>query len=249
MSPLLLAFLLAPANRQEITQAQLAMRTMATADSSPSSPLLTIRAINEVVALGPKQAKTVMDDYFRGTNSDEKSGLYPFIRCIFDIPKPPGYLPTPALGPLQPFPPGDLRKSPRYPIALVGGIPYWIASGGAFAGHAESEAIHFRRLEQIAPFRTTPLIPIDKPWRILVEPKIPYDIPYDGRRSALNQDILGLVHSAYRPRGYVDGENSSLTDTPQGWRSVVAEMERTGMRWDRVHQQYVRADGSILPGK
>src|SRR4051812_3403110 len=97
MSPLLLALILAPHRNQEITQAQLASRTLGTCDSQPYSPLLTIRAINQVISLGPAGAKTVLDDYFTAHRAGYSVGLYPLVRCIFDVPRHLAYLPPPQI--------------------------------------------------------------------------------------------------------------------------------------------------------
>src|SRR6476646_544128 len=89
---------------QEITQGQLAWRALDSCDSGPYSPLLTIRAINQVVALGPEQASRFLDRYFKHLGENGKGNLYPFIRCIFEVPREPGYLPVPATGGFDPMP-------------------------------------------------------------------------------------------------------------------------------------------------
>src|SRR2546421_9907785 len=97
MSPLLLAFILVPTRHQEVTPAQVAERALAECDAKEST-LRTIRTINELVALGSKQARYVLNDYFSRTKSHYNTGLYPLIRCIFEVPRQRGFLPPPKLG-------------------------------------------------------------------------------------------------------------------------------------------------------
>lgn len=218
-----------------------------TCDANPTT-LNTVRAINQVVSLGPAQAKKTLDDYFENTKLNGKGGLYLFIRCIFDIPKRPGFLSLPTLGHYNPSPPSDLREAPRFPCALVGDIPFWVAGGGgAFAGFPEPQYRHYQRLSQLTRLRTKPLVPVNAPWRLVGGTNLPDNVDFSGTRAKMNQNVLDLVKTAFRPKGYVYGKDSELTDNPRGWRYMVSELEKTKMRWDRAKQMYVRADGSTLP--
>jgi hypothetical protein len=248
MSPLLLALILFPNRKQEISQAQLAYRTLGTCDSQPYSPLLTIRAINQVVSLGPTQAKNVLEGYFKVHPAAYSVGLYPLVCCIFDVPRFRGFLPPPAIKGFDPMPPFDLRKSPRYPFALSGDIPQWVAFGSS-SGFSQSEGDHFMQLEQVAILRTKPLVPVNRPWLAVGGTALPDNVPFGAVRSGMNNDILRLVSTAFRARGYVPGKPFHIIDTPAGWRSIVVQMQRVGMYWDPDRQEYVRADGSVLTGK
>ena len=234
---------------QEISQADLAVRVLDTCDRNPTA-LNTIRAINQIVALGPEQGKKTLDKYFEDTELNNKGGLYLFVRCMFDVPRKPGFLSMPKLGHFNPMPPSDLRQSPRFPCALAGDIPLWVGIGnGAFAGFPEPISRHYQRLSFDAHLRTKPLTPVDNPWRIVGGTSLPDNVDFGAVRSNMNVDVLALVSTAYRPKGYVFGKHSVYTDTPGGWRLVVSELEKSGIRWDRNRQLYVRADGSVLPSK
>ena len=232
---------------QEISQADLAVRMLDTCDVKPTT-LNTIRAINQVVSLGPAQAKKTLDSFFEDQQNHSHGGLYLFIRCIFVIPRRPGFLSLPKMGKFDPMPPGDLRDSPRFPCMLSGDIPLWMAKGvGQFGGFPEPQWLHYQRLAQIAQLRTRPLVPIDQPWRAVGATLITDDADYSASRASMNAQILDLVSTAYRNKGYVHGKHSQLTETPQGWRLAISEMQKTHMRWDQGKQMYVRGDGSVLP--
>lgn len=251
-------FLLRPPGRQGVshevpppTPIQKALQAVAFCDTTDDrSPLPTIHAINALVALGPKKALEVLHYYFQTYKGKDivHGGLYPLVRCIFQIPGRLGYLPKPMLGAMEPMNPPDQRLAPRYPYALVGDIPLTIASGGPFAGVPEPASYHLDRLAQIASIRKTPLVPVDKPWRLVGQRMaVDYEIPFSGIRAGQNADILALVSTAYRPAGYEPYSDSPLTDTPAGWSQVVAELEKANIHWDRDRELYVRADGSVLP--
>jgi hypothetical protein len=234
-------------NRQEITQQQLTIRALDACDAGPYSPLLTIRAINDVVSLNPQQSRRLLDQYFKKLGLNGKGNLYPLIRCIFDIPRQPGYLPLPKLGQWNPMPPASLKTSPRFPIALVGDIPFFISSAtGALGGFPEPEAKHYIYLSTMATLRTKRLVPVDRPWALLPRSNLPDNVNFGPDRAGMNHDILSLVSTAYQPKNYVDGKPSRYTDNPAGWRYVVNEMERVHVHWDRSREMYVRADGSTL---
>ncbi len=234
--------------QQELTQGQVTWRTLDACDRGPYSPLLTIRAINEVVSLGSKQSGPFLDRYFKHLGLNGHGNLFPFIRCIFLIPRNPGYLPAPKTGAFEPMPPTDMRLAPRFPYALIGDVPIVIASPtGALAGFPEPEAEHYIHLSTMAKLRTTPLVPIDRPWILVGRTTLPDNVNFSYARRGMNADILNLVSTAYRPKPYGTGGYSWYTDTPPGWRAAVAEMERVHMHWDRDRQEYVRGDGSTLP--
>ena len=232
--------------QQELTQGQVAWRALDACDRGPYSPLLTIRAINEVVSLGPTQARSLLDRYFKNLGTRGKGNLYPFIRCIFEIPRQPGYLPMPRGGRWDPMAPTNQKLAPRFPDALFDDIPVII--GHVVGGQSpEPEARHYIYLSTFAQLRTRPLVPTNHPWTVAGGTSLPDDVNFDATRSSVNADILNLVSTAYRPKPNGTGGYSWCTDTPPGWRTAVAEMQRVHMHWDRDRQEYVRADGSVLP--
>jgi hypothetical protein len=230
---------------REITQAQVATRALNACDRGPYSALLTIRAINAVVDLGPQQSRTFLDRYFKSLGSRGKGNLYPFIRCIFDVQRN-GYLALPRGGKWDPMPPINLRLSPRFPCDLIGDVPLVIAS---VVTQPEAEGRHYIYLSTFGKLRTRPLVPTNRPWLLVGPSRTADNVSFSSTREAINQDILSLVSTAYRPKGYVGGKPSPYTHDPAGWRATCAQMQSVGMYWNPNQQMYVRADGTTLPGR
>jgi hypothetical protein len=200
--------------------------------------LQTIRAVNLLVGLGPQASKQALEAYFQTKTANGKTGLYAVLNCLFEVPNPPGYLPPPRITPKQFVAIPTLKQVPRYPFELAGGVPILVAPVSTGNVEWETELHYFERLEKVAQQRTTPLVPVDQPWRLLRTGDYAGNFRFDPLQMEANRNILELVSTACQ-----SGDGFA---TPRAWRRTVAQLEGVHMHWDRAQQQYVLPDGSTL---
>lgn len=224
-----------------------------------SDPLRVIQVVNALEPLGKAGALAVIDEFDRVADVIElpprRDGLVVVVRCLFDVPDPPGYLPQSFFGGV-PFPgaPKDPRRSPRFPVVLYRDIPLVGSGGGWHAGGHPTLEWHLEPYRERGTVRAQPLRPPDNPLaavdRLLVSSEWPAGVEDQARaRSMAREQVLRLVDPVYRVEE--DQFDFRLTggydrQEPQ-WRTHLQGFAGVGAHWDPARSTYVRRDGTFLP--
>ena len=104
----------------------------------PFDPGACIRSVNALHRLGKQGALAAIRAYaarVEGRGDDRSiEGLALTLRCLFEVPNPPGYLPGRVMRAPSPREPADPRRIPRFPIVLIDDVPLSIVNSYAMAG-------------------------------------------------------------------------------------------------------------------
>jgi hypothetical protein len=237
------------------------------------NPLPLIQIVNTLQPLGKDKALAAISEYLRvlsGIFGDGDEGIYLVLRLLFDVPKDPGYMPEMAVGSPGPYYPADLKKVPRFPLAVQDDVPLLQISGYMQAGLAaspEGEVEYFRRHGTL---RSAPLHPTDHPldiidaleqsdeWLFGDKPvrwgdRIVLPKPRErlsGRHMIMEQ-LLRLIATVYRLPD-TDGWDTRLpygsdAEVRARWDQIRAEVAKRPIRWDAVRNCYTFSDGTRLP--
>ena len=79
------------------------------------NPRAIIRIVNALQPLGKKRALAAVDEYLRVVSPHDRNprdGLFLVLRVLFDVPKPPGYMPRMLVGAPGPAEPEDREHWP-----------------------------------------------------------------------------------------------------------------------------------------
>jgi hypothetical protein len=222
-----------------------------------NDPLRVIQVVNALQPLGKTGALAMIDEYLRASDpigSDGgREGLFVVVRCLFDVPKPPGYLPPMLVGAPRPAGPQAPRRSPRFPVVLYRDIPFVGISGYMLAGEAEPLESHLRTYCEHGTIRARPLRPPDNPLAVIdglvATPEWPdWGGEKDWGKAIAREQALRLVDSVYRT------DDANMDSALEGratsgvarWRADVAKFQSLGAHWDPTHNIYVRVDGTSL---
>jgi hypothetical protein len=136
---------------------------------APPDPLPLIQAVNALHRLGRDRAVAVLQDYLRATPRDHASrnGTFSIARTLFEVPDPPGYLPSMRVGSPRPAAPADPRALPRFPIVIVDDIPLRVVGGYAIGGKPEAAEDHLESIAREGVLRAHPLQPPDDPLAVI----------------------------------------------------------------------------------
>jgi hypothetical protein len=128
-------------------------------------PLPLIRAVNALQRLGRDRAIEVLRAYLQATPRDQerRNGTFLIVHTLFEVPDPPGTLPTMAVGAAQPPAPADPHALPRFPIVIVDDIPLVVTLGYRLGGKPEAAEDHLAAIAHAGAIRARPLRPPDDP--------------------------------------------------------------------------------------
>ncbi len=222
-------------------------------------PLAVIRAVNALQPLGREKAIAAIAEYLRISSSFEnpgREGAFLVMRCLFDVPTPPGHMPPMMVGAGSPAPPTDATLLPRFPIAIRGDIPFMLVGGYALGGMPEQPEHHLDYFRKHGVVRSARLRPLDDPLALVDglvgKPTTRFlsatglDANW-GRARIVNQFLL-LIDNVYRGKADIYGQRFGPgNDIDARWQAVRAEIRKLRVRWDEATDRYVFADGSSLP--
>ena len=224
---------------------------------SSNDPLRVIQVVNALQPLGKWGALAVIDEFLRVEDwsyGDGQDGLFVVVRCLFEIPKQPGYFPPMLVGAPSPEPPKDPRRSPRFPVVLYRDIPFSRINGYRLGGFPEPLEWHLKPYRESGTIRAHPLHPPDNPLEVIDALVASSEWPDWGSdkawgKSVSREQALRLVDPVYRVE---ESEfNTRLTgyytDQEPQWRTHLRQFAKVKARWDSVQNTYVRPDGTFLP--
>lgn len=219
---------------------------------APHDPLRLIQAVAALQPLGKTRALAVIDEYLRVSSplDDElggREGLFLLLRALFDVPQDPGHLPRLLLGAPDPSGPNDPRAMPRFPLAIVGDVPFRAVRGYLLGGRPISPEQDLAWFRENGVLRAKPLTPPDRPLDVL-GPLLDQENPEllalagwtdeEGRRELAAQ-ALRLVDTAVRVE-------LGAGPFDEAWATARAALD-VPLRWDARTARYTREDGTTLP--
>jgi hypothetical protein len=138
-------------------------------DGTHFSPAAFVDAVNALHALGKQRALAVLSGYVAGLDSRRQQNLYLFLRALFDVPNPPGHMPTMYIGAIVPKAPADPRDLPRYPLALIGDVPLLLCRGTEVLGTPRFAVPYLDYFRRSSSWRDKPLKPTGAALDVLLE--------------------------------------------------------------------------------
>jgi hypothetical protein len=220
-----------------------------------NDPLRVIQVVNALQPLGKTGAFAVIDDYVkaggRRAHGSAHEGLFVVVRCLFDVPEPPGYLPPVGLGASYPDP-GDPRSQPRFPVVLYRDIPFVGILGYSLFGRAETIGEHLVPYREWGQIRAQPLRPPDNPLEVVDDavssPEWPDwgDSDWDRARAMghAREQVLRLVDPVY-PLPSRHDVRLTYAGGEREWEDHRSSFARLNARWDLERNTYVRADSGL----
>jgi hypothetical protein len=237
-------------------------------DNGPYDPLVVIKIVNTLQALGKEKAVAAVDEYLR--ISDENSygarlGLFLVLRVLFDVPENEGGIPrmfegTPSL------------LMPRSPILMKRDIPLAMPEGFMLNGQHQPVEEHVAYYRQHGLLRSKPLKPTDDPlsildeamnlWRSIHEDVVtPWQMTHkdeyrsnEWQRYMVMEQLLRLIDSVYQLPTDLAGHrlahlrpHRTQQELEAQWAKYVNDVALLKIRWDPQQNLYVRNDGSHLP--
>jgi hypothetical protein len=200
------------------------------------------------------------EEYVRIGAVMDDSNMFAVLRTLFEVPDPPGYLEPPMLGAPIPEMPTDLRRVPRFPIAIQDDIPFLITMGYSLFGKPETpqwRAIPYFREHGV--MRSKPLVPTTRPfdaidrlahspqWLFHGDAEMSLAGPARGRALLMNQ-VLHMADTVYRPAAAKEPYGLyQIAKSSGGLRRIVDGFNRLKIRWDARRMIYTFADGTTLP--
>jgi len=218
-----------------------------------SDPRRLIRAVNAVQPLGKDRALTALAEYLRVTDEDSllsRSQGFLILRALFELPPEQKRFPDLHVGSL-----GGHEISvptPRYPLLIVGDVPFLMVTSWGIGGEPESVEEDLPYFRDHCQIRSAPLVPGNDP--LAIYDKLLSEAPNwrgaDDQRVLIDQ-LLRMVDTVYRPFGKLGPEQNcyaSESDFDAELRRIRSDLGSLDLRWDPKNTRYVFAkDGSVLP--
>jgi hypothetical protein len=222
------------------------------------NPVLLLKAVNHLWALGREGALAGLREYIRTAPTNLAQPRDPdnidtgnvqsavlIIRLLFEPKLEGGRIPYPRIGKMTPFPDrNDRRLWPLYPLAIQNDIPFMLAKGYGLFGAAEDPAFHLRWAEDQGKLRAMPLKPPDNPLKSV-------DLLIAMPQTARLFDSGGGVDGSLRRQGWrmiatalnqkiadADFEPREGYDPQEDWGNRKRLARRYAIYWDEKLQAY-----------
>lgn len=218
-------------------------------------PRRIVEAVNALQPLGKEKALAALGEYLRVAShfhDSGREGVFLILRCLFDVPTDPGYMPHMYCGAPSMSPPEDAKQAPRFPIVIHGDVPLLLITGYNLAGEAEPPERHLEYFRKHGQIRKQPLEPTNDPLALLKEVT---EIDWIRKNSRGEYDkllvanqILNMIDSVHR----MDPERYGMKfwveeDVEKHWKEIQDKVAKLDIRWSRDKQCYVFKDGTRLP--
>jgi len=217
-------------------------------------PRRIVESVNALQPLGKEKALVVLGEYLRVAShfhDSGREGVFLILRCLFDVPADPGFMPHMRCGAPSMSPPEDPKKAPRFPIVIQGDVPLLLIAGYNLAGFPEQPESHLEYLRKHGQIRKQPLVPTNDPLALLKEVT---DIDWL-RKSAHGEyellvanQLLNMTDSVHRMEPAQYGMKFWVDkDVERHWKEIQDKVTKLDIRWSRDKQCYVFKDGTRLP--
>jgi hypothetical protein len=218
-------------------------------------PRRIVEAVNALQPLGKEKALAALGEYLRvasGFHDSGREGVFLILRCLFDVPDDPGFMPHMYCGAPSMSPPKDAKQAPRFPIVIQGDVPLLLITGYTLAGFPEQPESHLEYFRKHGQIRKQPLLPTNDPLALLTEVT---DIDWL-RKSARGEyvtllvanQLLNMIDSVHRMEPARHGVKFWVDeDVEMHWKEVQDKVAKLDICWSRVKQCYVFKDGTRLP--
>jgi hypothetical protein len=235
-------------------------------------PLALIRSVNALHPLGKEGALNAIAHFLNKFSGgfigfDTGQSMFLVLRCLFDVPDPPGFMPPMRVGAPDPPEPSNRRLLPYFPLVIIGDIPLMLVWGYSLFGVPEPPMEHVKYFRQAGKLRAKLLTPTNQPIDIVAQlessPQWLWGKQYEAygmkdRTRNLNpvwavqereqgQDLvrsqlLRLLASVY-PLGLDAlgwGQRRDQYLREERWQKIVEDVWLLRLRWDAGRQDYVR---------
>lgn len=226
-------------------------------DGREFNPRKLIAAINTLQPLGKEKALAALKEYLRITDDIEQGqNEFLILRTLFDVPDS-GFMPRMIIGMPVPDGPKDLKRIPRFPVAIVDDVPFMLVDRYAIAGMPQPSVEHLTYFSKYGRLRAKQLVPSNHLLDIYDKALIIANNDLSGNsrteRRMLAEQLLSLVDTVYRPPGVIRDQVRlvlSETDFQSQWNKRRDEVAKLDIRWSAKENKYVFAkDGSSLPDR
>jgi hypothetical protein len=218
-------------------------------------PRRIVEAVNALQPLGKEKAIAALTEYLRVAShfhDSGREGVFLILRCLFEVPADPGFMPHMYCGAPSMSPPEDAKKAPRFPIVIHGDVPLLLIRGYTLAGRAEQPESHLEYFRKHGQIRKQPLVPTDDPLAILKELS---DIDWilnnahgDYDKLLVANQLLNLIDSVHRMEPTRHGTKFWVDrDVEEHWEEIHDKVAKLSIRWSRDKQCYVFQDDTRLP--
>jgi len=218
-------------------------------------PRRIVQAVNALQPLGKEKALAALGEYLRVASrfhDSGREGVFLILRCLFDVPADPGFMPHMYCGAPSMSPPEDPKKAPRFPIVIQGDVPLLLITGYNLAGHPEQPESHLEYFRKHGQVRKQPLVPTDDPLALLKEVT---DVDWIRKTARGEYDkllvanqLLNMIDSVHRMEPVRHGIKFWVKDdVEKHWKEIQDKVAKLDIRWSRDQQCYVFKDGTRLP--
>jgi len=227
-------------------------------DAWSVDPVLLVRAVNALRALGPR-ARAALAAYVeldRGLSFEERRKYAIDVYRILPVlqllgPSPRAFGVGGAGGLADPGP----ALWPLFPLAVEQGVPFLVQTEYLAAGPGEDVS---KRLGAALEVRAEPLEPAGNPaeaaealmasprWGALLEASDPWNPKQTARgakdlKMLVRTQALAALASVYRPPDDFVPKNCCEDPSEGAWRQVLEDVRALGVRWDPGRQDFVRS--------
>lgn len=218
-------------------------------------PRRIVVAVNVLQPLGKEKAVAVLGEYLRvasGFHDSGREGVFLILRCLFDVPADPGFMPHMYCGAPSMSPPEDAKKAPRFPIVIQGDVPLLLITGYTLAGRAEQPESHLEYFRKHGQIRNQPLVPTNEPLALLKE-VMGIDWLRKNTRGEYDKllvanQLLNMIDSVHRSEPTRRGVKFWVEkDVEKHWKEIQEKVAKLDIRWSRDKQCYVFKDDTRLP--
>jgi len=217
-------------------------------------PRRIVEAVNALQPLGKEKALSAVGEYLRvasGFHDSGREGVFLILRCLFDVPADPGFMPHMYCGAPLMSPPEDAKKAPRFPIVIQGDVPLLLIRGYNLGGYPEQPQSHLEYFRKHGQIRKQPLVPTDDPLALLKEVS---DIDWIRKNSPNGYDkllvanqLLNMIDSVHRMEPARHGVKFWVDENVERhWKEIQDQVAKLDIRWSRDKQCYLFKDGTRL---
>jgi hypothetical protein len=226
-------------------------------------PLTVIRSVNALHPLGKEGALDAIQDFVQRHRSEVEvsHGMFLVLRCLFEIPTPPGYMPRMLFGQPTPDEPQDPTLVPCFPLVLLSDIPLQLVRGWDLFGAPQDIKSHLSYFRRQGRLRVRPLMPTNRPLDVLSRlEKSPQwlwgkqyrtsegilwkgaSTPATAGRAMIRTQLLRLIATVY-PTNLDSASLHRLWEPNRAeanWQRILTEVSRLDLRWEEARQDFAR---------
>ena len=222
-------------------------------DGEKFNPVMLVRAVNRLHALGKEKAIKEMREYLKiagdwysaernpaDIDTSDHQCLFLIIRLLFRPADPTEKRPHMWIGQLVPSPPiGDLAW-PLFPLEVQDDVPFLVTSGADLIGRPEHPKSHVDWAEKYGQLRTRPLHPGDNPLlsvdELLARPKAKHLLGNWRYTDMVRRQAWRAIAHLVDPKDLPKQSERCATIPWTEYKAIAAKLK---ISWSEQEQNYV----------